>query len=99
MLGSCLHADPGSGSNSSSGGGGDAAGNSGRCGSVTAAVAAQALLCLAAWVRLGLLHEIEREVRGQLMQATLAALQSASEQVRAFVCCFRFGRLLAVVVS
>jgi hypothetical protein len=46
------------------------------------AAAGQALLCLAAWARLGLLHEIGRDATQQLVQASLGALQSSSEQVR-----------------
>jgi hypothetical protein len=59
--------------------GGGSSGGGGGAGAV--AVAQHALLCLAAWVRLGLLHEIAREPTAQMLHAALSALHSGDEQV------------------
>jgi hypothetical protein len=80
----CSYQSECSGAGDGSGGrGGPEAGAAGRELSVAEAGALHALLCLAAWARMNLLHsDLGREEERQLVQAALGALQSPSEQVR-----------------
>jgi hypothetical protein len=50
-------------------------------GAAAAPAALHALNCLAAWVRLGLLHELPREQTEALVAAALGALEAGDEQV------------------